>query len=86
MDNGFVDSRLKSELFARISLAPLLALLMLLSAGTGANAQTMQPVPNPESAARPVDDVTHREVLEMDQFLDGHPEIAEQLRKRSFAD
>jgi hypothetical protein len=78
---GFVDNGLNAEFFTRLSLAPLLALVMLFSAGAGAHAQTMQPAPNPGPAARPVDDITHREVVDMDQFLDGHPEIAEQLRK-----
>ena len=76
------------------SLASLLTLL--LSLGIAASAQTMQPAPAPtpnQPAANPPaqepnqpaaapsrDDITSREVAEMDRFLDSHPEIA-QLRK-----
>jgi len=78
-------------------LASLLSLAMLLSLGIAASAQTMQPAPAPtpnQPAANPPaqepnqpaaapsrDDITHRQVAEMDRFLDSHPEIAEQLRK-----
>ncbi len=35
-----------------------------------------QPMPRPDD-----DDITRRQVADMDRFLDSHPEIAEQLRK-----
>ncbi len=72
-------------------------LTLLLSLGIAASAQTMQPAPAPtpnQPAANPPaqepnqpapapsrDDITHRQVADMDRFLDSHPEIGEQLRK-----
>jgi len=90
---------IKTKLYARGSLAPLLAFGMLFSAGA-LSGQTTQPVPpnqvppsqvgpnqpvppdrvGPNQPARG-DDITRRDVAEMDQFLDAHPEIAQQLRK-----
>lgn len=44
--------------------------------------QVAQQMPAPEPRATPDnDDITRRQVAEMDRFLDGHPEIAEQLRR-----
>lgn len=77
------------------SLASLLAVAVLFLVGTLAGAQTASPAPmppNPPSTVSPNpppstqppstgDDITRREVAEMDQFLDNHPEISEQLRK-----
>ena len=74
---------IKTKQYARAFLAPLLAVAMLFSVGTVVSGQTMQPVPPNQPAPRwtPPDDITRREVAEMDQFLDSHPEVAEQLRK-----
>jgi hypothetical protein len=65
------------RLCARASWAPLLALAVLFWIGTPASGQTMPP----QSMPAQDNDTTHREVAEMDRFLDSHPEIAEQLRK-----
>jgi len=89
-----VDMAIKTKFYARGSLAPLLALGMLIAAGA-ANGQTMQPQPpNQVGPNQPLppdrvgpnqptrdDDITRRDVAEMDHFLDEHPEIAQQLRK-----
>ncbi len=98
---------IKTKLYVRGSLAPILALGMLFSGGALISGQTMQPVPPnpsvppnqpaPPSQAGPNqplppdrvgpnqptrdDDITRRDVAEMDHFLDEHPEIAQQLRK-----
>lgn len=50
----------------------------LLSFGTSAVSQTA-PAPNPPS--QPNSDITRTELANFDQFLDNHPETAEQLRK-----
>jgi phage-related protein len=50
----------------------------LLSFGTGAVSQTT-PAQNPP--AQPNPDITRTELANFDQFLDNHPETAEQLRK-----
>jgi hypothetical protein len=74
---------IKTKFYARGSLAPLLALGMLIGAGA-ANGQTPQPQPpNQPMPNQPTrdDDITRRDVAEMDQFLDAHPEIAQQLKK-----
>jgi len=86
---------IKTKLYARSSLAPLLALGMLCSAGSVASGQT-SPSPNPmppgatTGPAMPPtndhppsnrDDITRRDIADMDHFLDEHPEIAQQLRK-----
>jgi hypothetical protein len=77
------------------TLAPLLAFGMLCSAGSVASGQTSPaPTPMPPGATtapatpptndRPMsdrDDITRRDIAEMDHFLDEHPEIAQQLRK-----
>jgi hypothetical protein len=85
-----VDTAIKTKRYAH-GLAPLLALAMVCSAGSMLNAQTASPSPMPSTppTAMPptstsppsTDDITRREVAEMDQFLDNHPEISEQLRK-----
>jgi hypothetical protein len=75
---------IKTKLNARASLAPLLSLAMLFTIATAASGQTMQPAPAPDRPA-PLpaqrDDITRQEVADMNQFLENHPEIAEQLRK-----
>jgi len=90
-----VDKALKSRrLYTRASLAPLLAFAMLFWTGTPASGQTastqdqqtMPPQAMPPEQTMPPqhegdNDTTRRELAEMDRFLDGHPEIAEQLRK-----
>src|SRR5260370_554047 len=63
------------RLYARASLAPLLALAMLFWIGTPVSGQTA-PAQNPQD-----NDTTWRELADMDRFLDSHPEMAEQLRK-----
>jgi hypothetical protein len=59
-------------------------------ASTPSGAQPVGPAPrwpnspNPPNAPNPPnvpDNITHRDVAEMNQFLDSHPEVAEQLRK-----
>lgn len=96
-----MDIEIKTKLYARAGLAPLLAFAMLFSVGTMASGQSTQPMqpapptatppstPNPPTARpvgptprwNPPDDITRREIVDMDHFLDKHPEIAEQLRK-----
>lgn len=87
---------IKTKLYARASLAPLLSLAMLFSVGATVSGQTTQPMqpstptlnptdpmpvgPTPRPTMPP-DDITRREVVDMNNFLDSHPEIAEQLRK-----
>jgi hypothetical protein len=77
MTGGFVDMATNKtrRLYARASLAPLLALAMLFWIGTPVSGQTV-PAQNPQD-----NDTTWRELAGMDRFLDSHPEIAEQLRK-----
>src|SRR5256886_11371091 len=82
------------RLYAPASLAPLLAFAMLFWTGTPASGQTapaqdQQTMPPqtmpPEQTVPPQregdNDTTRRELAEMDRFMDGHPEVAEQLRK-----
>jgi YHS domain-containing protein len=90
-----VDKAIKSRrLYTRASLAPLLAFAMLFWTGTPASGQTastpdrqtMPPQAMPPEQTMPPqhegdNDTTRRELAEMDRFLDGHPEVAEQLRK-----
>jgi hypothetical protein len=92
---GFVDKAIKMKRYARAYFAPLLSLAMLSSVGTvsgqtanGQTAQPMQPAPAPVSPQTwqnqppaPPDDITRREVADMNDFLMKHPEIAEQLKK-----
>jgi len=58
---------------------------MLTSVGGIGSGQTTSPTQMPSSAppssSAPGDDITRREIAQMDQFLDSHPEIGEQLRK-----
>ncbi|HEY6304134.1 MAG TPA: hypothetical protein VIX14_13825 [Terriglobales bacterium] len=74
------------------ALAMLLSVGTTLSGQTAPTAQTppSPPTANPPIVARPIpgppesnppDDITRREVTEMDRFLDAHPEIDQQLRK-----
>src|SRR6202167_2761073 len=97
MTGGFVDIVIKSKRYARTYFAPLLSLAMLSSAGTAVSGQTTQPMqpkqppanqvnpspvgPTPRPWTPPPDDITRREIADMNNFLDSHPEIAEQLRK-----
>src|SRR2546430_15771283 len=82
------------RLYAPASLAPLLAFAMLFWTGTPAigqtapvqDQQTMPPQTMPPEQTVPPqregdNDTTRRELAEMDRFMDGHPEVAEQLRK-----
>jgi hypothetical protein len=92
---GFVDIAIKMKRHARGYFAPLLSLAMLSAVGTAASGQTtqpMQPAPptsyptnptpvGPTPRPAPPDDITRREVADMNNFLDSHPEVAEQLRK-----
>jgi phage-related protein len=81
---GFVDKATNKtrRLYAHASLAPLLALAMLFGIGTPASGQK---APGPPPGAPPVpvqdNDTTRGELVNMDRFLDSHPEVAEQLRK-----
>jgi hypothetical protein len=47
---------------------------------TSPNPPSAQPV-GPTPRWTPPDDITRREIVDMDHFLDSHPEIAEQLRR-----
>ena len=90
-----MDKAIKSRrLYPRASLAPLLAFAMLFWTGTPASGQTastqdqqtMPPQAMPPEQTMPPqregdNDTTRRELAEMDRFLDGHPEVAEELRK-----
>src|SRR4029077_9052184 len=77
------------RLYFKYSL-PLLALALLFWLGTSANAQNM-PSQNPQAMppqsqdntqAMPRDnDTTRRELASFDQFMDGHPEVAEQIHR-----
>lgn len=79
---------IKTNLYAHGALTLLLTLGMLFSAGA-LQGQTVQPVPpnqvgpNQPAPSQPPrnDDITRRDIAEMDHYLDEHPEIAEQLRK-----
>ena len=79
------------------SLFPLLAWGIILTVGTalsGQNSPSSSPSMNPNSPGAqsaptnmerqtmpPDNDVTRRDVVDMDHFLDSHPEVAEQLRR-----
>lgn len=89
VDMGITDMGTKMKTYARASFAPLLALAMM-SVGPAVNGQNTPPPPQagpggPVGPApqwpHPADDITHQEIVDMNQFLDNHPEIAEQLRK-----
>ncbi len=67
------------RLYARASLAPLLALATLFGIGTQASGQAQPPHTPPIQIQD--NDTTRGELVNMDRFLDSHPEIAEQLRK-----
>ncbi len=70
-----------TKLYARFSFAPLLALAMLFPV-TAVSGQTATPTPAPAPIPAPnPDQITSRDIAEMNQFLDSHPEIREQLRK-----
>jgi phage-related protein len=73
------------RLYARASLAPLLALAILFWTGTPASGQNQPPQNPPIHPAPPLqvpdNDTTRGELVNMDRFLDSHPEVAEQLRK-----
>jgi hypothetical protein len=97
MTGGFVDIVIKTKRYARTYFAPLLSLAMLSSAGTSVSGQATPPMqpsqppanqvnpapvgPTPRPWTPPPDDITRREIADMNNFLDSHPEIAEQLRK-----
>jgi hypothetical protein len=70
------------KLYARFSFAPLLALAMLFPVAASGQTPTPAPTPAPIPAPNPnPDQITSRDIAEMNQFLDSHPEIREQLRK-----
>jgi hypothetical protein len=77
-----MDMAIKTNVYARASWAPLLALATLLLVGTSVSGQATpptqnQPAPMPQSG----NDITRQEVVDFNRFLDSHPEVAEQLRK-----
>jgi hypothetical protein len=77
-----VNSAIKTKhLYFPASLSSLLALAMLFGTGTPASGQTGQTMPPQTVPPQGDNDTTHRQLAAMDNFLDGHPEIAEQLRK-----
>ena len=57
------------------------ALITLACMATPSKAQSSPPQNNPAAMSAPVSDTTRTELARFDQFLDSHPEIAEQLRK-----
>jgi len=82
----------RAPLASLLSLAMLLSLGIAASAQTMQPAPAPTPpnqlaanppaqTPNQPAPAPSRDDITSREVAEMDRFLDSHPEIAQQLRK-----
>jgi hypothetical protein len=86
----------KRKPYVRSTLDLLLSLAMvafpLTIASTGQNSAPASNAPEANSPSampagpaqrweNPPDDITRREIAEMDSFLDNHPEIAEQLRK-----
>jgi hypothetical protein len=72
---------IKTKRYGPASLAPLLALAMLFS--MAASGQTTPPTQMPPTTRMPAqgDDITRQDVVDMNRFLDDHPEIAQQLRK-----
>jgi hypothetical protein len=84
---GFVDMATNKtrRLYAHASLAPLLALAVLFWIGMPASGQMQPPHTTPVPISPPVpmqdNDTTRGELVNMDRFLDSHPEVAEQLRK-----
>jgi hypothetical protein len=67
--------------YGHASLAPLLLLATLFWTGAPASGQTNQPGPVGPPIRYQDNDTTLREIAGMDNFLDTHPEIDEQLRK-----
>jgi hypothetical protein len=71
--------------YAHASLAPLLVLATLVWIGGPASGQTATTPIQPGPVGPPIryqdNDTTRQEIAGMDNFLDSHPEIAEQLRK-----
>ena len=69
----------KSKTLSRVSTMPLFVAAICFSAGAplsiAQSHSTLPPVQEQDS------DTTHRQIVEMDRFLDSHPEIAEQLSK-----
>ncbi len=86
---------IKTKLYARAFLAPLLALGMLFTVGMISGQTNPQMPSNPPASSQttpgavapapqrptPPDDITRREIAEFSQFLDNHPDIAEHLRQ-----
>src|SRR6266481_6285150 len=68
----------KRHLFVRNAVA-ILAATPLLWIAPGVNAQSSPP--SQESRTFPNSDITRQELARFDQFLDGHQEIAQQLRR-----
>ena len=68
----------KRHLFVRNAVA-ILAATPLLWVAPGVNAQSSSPS-SQESRTSPNSDITRQELARFDQFLDGHQEIAQQLR------
>src|SRR6266700_307134 len=68
----------KRHLFVRSAVA-VLAATPLLWIAPGVNAQSSSPS-SQESRTSPNSDITRQELARFDQFLDGHQEIAQQLR------
>ena len=69
----------KRHLFVRNAVA-ILAATPLLWIAPGVNAQSSSPS-SQESRTSPNSDITRQELARFDQFLDGHQEIAQQLRQ-----
>jgi phage-related protein len=79
---GLVDIGTKTKrLRIRTLLATLLGAALLCSISAIANGQSGPAQPAQRNLPGRDDDATRRQLADMDQFLDSHPEISEQLRK-----
>src|ERR1700721_1043391 len=67
------------KLIARATWVPLIALAMLFPFSQPANAQNAQPDQDRQMQDR--DNISHRDIADMNAFLENHREVAEQLRK-----
>ena len=88
-----IHARSSLAQFREMTMGMAMAMATLLTLATAASGQTMPPnhMPDPSSppattssSMPPGDDITRRDIADMDQFLDSHPEIAQQLRKDPF--
>jgi hypothetical protein len=87
---GSVEMTIETKFWkARGSLFLLLAwgIILSVAASSAQNSSTMPTSPNSgppgaeQQRSQPPDDITRRDVVDMDHFLDNHPEVAEELRR-----